>query len=266
MAKTSIGVVGCGNMGGAILKGLALKVGYELYGWTRTMSRLEEFETLGVHRTSGIEDLARKSRFIILAVKPCQLEEVLAPLSAADLKDRVVVSVAAGVSLATLAKYVKGACPVVRCMPNTPAVCGKGVFALAFAENVAKENRELLRGVFAELGMCLELEESKFTAFSALIGAGPAYVFDLMEGMVMAGVTLGFTHAQSREMVEALFEGCAVMATENRSQHLTALRDAVCSPAGLTIAGVNSMGEDAISAKLLKAVLVANERGREMEK
>ena len=111
----------------------------------------------------------------------------------------------------------------------------------------------------------VELTEEQFTPFSALIGAGPAYVFDLMEGLVMAGVTLGFSHAQSRSMVTELFAGCAKMAAENPAEHLMAMRDNVCSPAGLTIAGVNAMNEEGLSAKLGRAVLKANERGREME-
>ena len=150
-------------------------------------------------------------------------------------------------------------------MPNTPAMVSRGVFALCFDKKAGEKEKECVKGIFADLGLCLELTEEQFTPFSALIGAGPAYVFDLMEGLVMAGVTPGFSHAQSRSMVTELFAGCAKMAAENPAEHLMAMRDNVCSPAGLTIAGVNAMNEEGLSAKLGRAVLKANERGREME-
>ena len=117
-----------------------------------------------------------------------------APLGANDIlltADTVVISVAAGISIARLQAAVAGRCPVVRCMPNTPALVGKGVFALCFDDKVPAESKEDILRFFSQLGVCLELPESRFTAFSALIGAGPAYVFGMMQGLVQAGVTVG---------------------------------------------------------------------------
>lgn len=265
MAVCSVGVLGCGNMGGAILKGLAATGRYSLYGWTRTMSRLDPLLELGVQAAKSADDLLGKSSVLILGVKPYQIVDVLESLDETLLAGKIVVSIAAGTSMKTLQKATKGRCTVVRCMPNTPAMVSRGVFALCFDEKAGAAERECVQGIFAELGLCIELAESQFTAFSALIGAGPAYVFDLMEGLVMAGVTLGFGHAASRSMVTELFAGCAKMAAANPKEHLIAMRDNVCSPAGLTIAGVNAMNEEGLSARLGRAVLKANERGREME-
>ena len=117
----------------------------------------------------------------------------------------------------------------------------------------------------AKFGAFVELPENKFTAFSALIGAGPAYVFAMMQGLVQAGVTLGFTHAQSRQMVTALFAGSARMAEQDASP-LGQLRDNVCSPGGLTIAGVNVLDRAGLTGLLVDAVLAADARGAEMER
>ena len=151
-------------------------------------------------------------------------------------------------------------------MPNTPALVAKGVFAFSFEDSrLSEEQKRDILDIFSALGQCFEVPESRFTAFTSLIGAGPAYLFDLMEGMVQAGVTLGFQHADCRRMVAALFEGCGRMALENSDTHLMALRDNVCSPAGTTIVGVNCMDEDGLAGKLAKAVFAANRRGIEME-
>ena len=190
----NIGCIGCGNMGGAILGGLAKSgKGYALCGNTRTMKRMDSLVKLGVEPLWSAADVARKSRYVVLAVKPYQVEAVLSGMKGALSADNVLISIAAGVSLDTLKKFSGGVCPVVRCMPNTPALVAKGVFAFSFEDSrLSEEQKRDILDIFSALGQCFEVPESRFTAFTSLIGAGPAYLFDLMEGMVQAGVTLGF--------------------------------------------------------------------------
>lgn len=262
----SIGCVGCGNMGGAILAGLAASsLDCTLYGHTRTAARMAPLEAAGVTRLDSARELARKARYVVMAVKPYQIEALLAEMAPEFGPDTVVISVAAGISIARLQAAVGGRCPVVRCMPNTPALVGKGVFALCFDDKVPAAAKEDILSFFSQLGVCLELPEARFTAFSALIGAGPAYVFGMMQGLVQAGVTLGLGRKECRDMVAALFEGSAVMAARSDTP-LMELRDQVCSPGGLTIAGVNVLDRAGLSGLLVDAVLAADQRGREMEK
>ncbi len=267
--KKEIGCIGCGNMGGAIMAGLArqeaLWEGWGLAACSRTAARLAPLEELGVVACSSSAELAARSRYIVVAVKPYQMDAVLRELAPHICADHVVISVAAGISMAALRESLGQACAVVRCMPNTPARVGKGVFGLCFDDPaLTPEARADIHALFAALGVCVELPEARFTAFSALIGAGPAYVFAMMQGLVQAGATLGFTWAQSREMVAALFEGSARMAAQETTP-LTQLRDDVCSPGGLTIAGVNALDRAGINGLLVDAVLAADARGREME-
>ena len=263
----SIGCIGCGNMGGAILGGLAQSgKDVKLYGHTRTMSRLDALETQGVVKVARAEDLPSQCRYVVLAVKPYQAKDVLSQIKESLTPANVIISICAGLSLATLKEASGGRCPVVRCMPNTPALVGEGVFAFSFEDSaLAPADREAILSAFASLGQCVEVPEARFTAFTSLIGAGPAYLFDLMEGMVQAGVALGFQHRDCRAMVAQLFAGCGRMALQRPSVHLMQLRDDVCSPAGTTIAGVNRMDADGLAGKLAQAVFAANDRGREME-
>ena len=269
-----IGCVGCGNMGGAILAGLARSAGhsqgqtdaYALCGYNRTASRMRPLEEAGVQVMTSPLAVAENADIIILAVKPYQMREVVGQLRPALDANKVLVSVAAGITSNSLAQWAENACPVVRCMPNTPALVGMGVFALCLEDPKLSQNcKQSLLQVFGTLGQCVELAEEKFTAFSALIGAGPAYVFAMMQGLVQAGVTLGFTHAQSRQMVTALFAGSARMAEQDASP-LGQLRDNVCSPGGLTIAGVNVLDRAGLAGLLVDAVLAADARGAEMER
>lgn len=269
-----IGCVGCGNMGGAILAGLARSAGhsqgqtdaYALCGYNRTASRMRPLEEAGVQVMTSPLAVAENADIIILAVKPYQMREVVGQLRPALDANKVLVSVAAGITSNSLAQWAENACPVVRCMPNTPALVGMGVFALCLEDPKLSPNcKQSLLQVFGTLGQCVELAEEKFTAFSALIGAGPAYVFAMMQGLVQAGVTLGFTHAQSRQMVTALFAGSARMAEQDASP-LGQLRDNVCSPGGLTIAGVNVLDRAGLAGLLVDAVLAADARGAEMER
>jgi len=262
-----IGCIGCGNMGGAILGGLAGKGSkYELCGHTRTMSRMDPLVALGVRPMASAVEVVKASRYVVLGVKPYQIVDVIGSIKDALTPDHVLISIAAGTSIATLKKACDGICPVVRCMPNTPALVGAGVFALCYEDESLEETaKEEIKSFFDELGESFILPENKFTPFTSLIGAGPAYLFDLMEGMVQAGVTLGLQHADARKMVAALFAGCGRMALANEKTHLIQLRDNVCSPAGTTIVGVNRMDADGLAGKLAQAVFAANDRGKEME-
>jgi len=260
--------VGCGNMGSAILLGLKERLngqGHVFCGCNRSREKLLPLQERDVELLDDALSLAQRCDVIVLAVKPYQAEAVLESMLPALASGKIVISVAAGLSLACLRTAVQGCCPVVRCMPNTPALVGQGIFAFCFEDSLLRhEDKSLVLGIFSALGLCLELEESSFAAFSALIGAGPAYVFAMMQGLVQAGVSLGFSWKESRRMVTALFAGSAQMAGLSAAP-LMQLRDEVCSPGGLTIAGVNHLDRKGLTGILVDAVLAAAVRGREME-
>ncbi len=261
----TLGCIGCGNMGAAILGGLSKNDSLSLMGYDPKAENLAPLQATGIEAAKDIEHLVINSSTIILAIKPYLVEKILGQIAPLLTADKTIISVAAGISMKTLQQGVQGKCAVVRCMPNTPALVSAGIFAFCCEDPALDEKRkDMIFSLFKNIGMCMELPEEKFTAFSAFIGAGPAYAFHLMNALVQAGVTLGFSREESRTMVEQLFDGSVRMAKAS-VQNLTELRDNVCSPAGLTIAGVNYMERTAVNGHIVDAVLAANARGKEME-
>ncbi len=266
----TIASVGCGNMGFAIMGGLAKSCSCTLLAYDPNSATHQPLKDVGIRLCDDVSSMVRMSDIIIVAVKPHQVPKVLADVAPSLTADKLVLSIAAGVGMSTLRNSIDHVCPVVLCMPNTPALVGAGVFALCFEDTALRaEQKSIVLELFQGLGLCFELPEKQFTAFAALIGAGPAYVFHFMNALVQAGVTLGFSRVEARAMVDALVAGSATMSEhmfEQAGSPLIHLRDQVCSPAGLTIAGVNHMERKAVSGHVVDAVLEAYKRGQEMER
>lgn len=263
-AGLRVGCIGCGAMGGALLSGL-IGHGLVLSGYNRTPARLDPLKALGVTPRETIADLVRQADVILLGVKPAgvlpALREGLEELTA----DKVVVSIAAGVPMSALLDAVAGRAAVARCMPNTPARVGSGIFALCLEDPcLGKERGQTIIDLFSILGVSIPLPEYRFSAFTALVGCGPAYVFHFMDALAEAGVTLGFSRREAIHLVKELVLGSARLASET-GEHPALLREEVCSPAGTTIAAINHMDRTALRGHIIDAVLAAyqrEERGR----
>jgi pyrroline-5-carboxylate reductase len=257
------GFIGLGNMGGAIARGLAAGGGFSLHGFdpSEGMCR-KSADIMTIHQSA--RELAGNSDYVLVAVKPQVMRPVLTDLAPALGPETCLVSIAAGVTLAQLVAWSGGRCPVVRVMPNTPAMVGKGVYALCFDhELVDAACRRTIEDTFASIGQAHVLSEKLFDAYTGLIGSGPAYVYAFMEGLIDAGVTLGLTRAQASSMVAGLVSGSALMA-EAEGAHPTLLKEMVTSPGGTTIAGLNALDEHRFKFAISQAVLAAARRSREL--
>lgn len=260
-----IGCIGCGHMGGAIMGGLADRTKYTLHGYNRSPQKLEPLVAKGLKAETDMGALVRACDVIIVAVKPYLVEKVLRQVQKYLTKDKLLISVAAGITSGFLSDAVQSLCPVVRVMPNTPALVGAGVFALCFEDpSLLPTQKTLVTELFSHLGEAIEMPEKNFVAFTALVGAGPAYVFHFMNAVVQAGVTMGFPRAEALRMVLALFDGSVRMAAASEYS-LTDLRDQVCSPGGITIEAVNHLDRTAVRGNIIDAVLMAAKRGEQLE-
>lgn len=263
-----IGCIGCGNMGSAILKGFAARLDeneWRLCGYNRSPEKMLALKEQGIDTMPAIPDLVNQSDIVIVAVKPAQAAEVIKQIKPHLTPQKTLISVMAGVQLGTLRSLAGNKCALARCMPTTTALVGRGIFAFCFDEVNFTRLRQLeLLELFDTIGYCVEIGENRFTDFSALIGAGPAYVFAVMQGLMQAGLTLGFPQELSRKMLTELFAGSAELAAR-QSKNFMQLRDDVCSPGGLTIAGINVLDRAGISGLLVDAVQAAADRGRAME-
>lgn len=252
-----IGCIGCGNMGSAILNGLSQLSEIHLFGYNRTRSRLAPLEEKGVTAVDSIPAIAELSDLLIIGVKPYLVKQVLTEALPALRPQTVILSIAAGISLADLKNDIQNHCAVVRVMPNTPALVNAGSFALALDDPaLCSADRQACIDLFSSLGQVLVLPEEKFSAFTALIGCGPAYVFHFMDALAEAGVTLGFTRQEALELVTQLTLGSAKLAALPGS-HPALLREQVCSPAGVTIEAMNHLDRTAVRGHLIDAVLAA---------
>jgi len=264
--ELSIGCIGCGNMGGAILAGLAERAGHTLYGYDTDRERMRPLIAKGVRAVADMTSLVRGAGMIVVALKPHLVEPVLREIKPHLKPQNLLFSVAAGVSLTRLQEAVDGACPVVRVMPNTPALVGAGVFALCLDDPALKQDQKnAALELFASIGTVVDLPDEKMNAFTALIGAGPAYVFYMMQSLSQAAVTLGFTQAEAARLVNALFAGSTKLAQDSGAGHAE-LQDRVCSPGGVTICGINYMDRRGMRGHIVDAVLAAYMRGLDLEK
>lgn len=259
-----LGVLGCGNMGGAILRGWAgcpdLAGQISLYAYDKRPASCAGDKITIVNSEA---ELAREADWLLLAVKPQYMAEALRPMRAELNANKLLISIAAGLGIERI-KELGGVCPVVRVMPNTPAMVGQGVFGLCFDDpDVSAEQKAWVEKLFAALGLTLTMPEARFNAFTALSGGGPAYIYYFLDALVEAGVTLGFTRTEASSVVLALAKGSAALAEES-GLPLTALREQVCSPGGTTIEATNHFDRKALRGHIVDALTLACEKGKKL--
>lgn len=262
--KYEIGFIGCGNMGGALARAVAKSLAPEqivLCDQNEEKAAALAGE-LGA-KTADICEVAESCRFVVLGVKPQVLKETVASI-AAILKERTgltVISMAAGVSTETLQAYLGFSCPLIRIMPNTPATLGEGV--ILYTANGADESAvAAFRTYFARAGMIDEIEESKIDAASALSGCGPAFAYIFAEALADAAVECGLPRDKALAYAARTLAGAARMVEEFGNP--AALKDAVCSPGGTTIAGVHALENAGFRAAAMDAVTAAYRRTLEL--
>ncbi|MFA7165564.1 MAG: pyrroline-5-carboxylate reductase [Desulfoplanes sp.] len=260
-----VGVIGLGNMGGAIVKGLAGTPELQLAGYTpngETGRRLAQ--ACGMTFCESAAAVCAQSDFVILGVKPQLVRSVVQEIAAELSPDTCLISIAAGISLKKITQWSGPECAVALVMPNTPAIVGAGVFGVCLDhDRLTPEQKQGVVKIFSILGQAHVLAESQFDAFTGLIGSGPAYVMYFMEALIDAGVTQGILRSQATEMVKGLFSGTVKMCIEQDAS-ISQLRDMSTSPAGTTMAGLNAMDKHGVRYGLLNCVEKATKRSREI--
>jgi pyrroline-5-carboxylate reductase len=263
----TLGVIGVGNMGAALVRGI-VSAGVlppeSVTVFDAAPGRADALALdLGVHAATSNTEVATRSEYLLLAVKPGMVATVLREIDAALTDEQVVVSIAAGVTLSRLAAMLSHAAPaLVRVMPNTPALVGAGMLAVA-APGVPAARVEGLQRLLAPLGRVVSVEESMMDAVTGLSGSGPAYVFVMIEALADGGVAAGLSRPVALELAAQTVLGGAKMVLET-GQHPAALKDMVASPGGTTIAGLAALEASGFRAALMAAVREATRRSREL--
>ncbi len=260
----SVGTVGAGNMAEAILRGL-LRAGMkpdQLMASDPDPSRREHVaRELGVRATESNAEVARVSELVVLAVKPAQVEAAVGDLPRDG--GPLYVSIVAGLTLASLRRQLGSRARIVRVMPNTPALIGSGISALANDTGLATEDVERASAVLEAVGRVVRVPEACMDAVTGLSGSGPAYVYLFIEALTEAGVREGLSAAVARELAVETVLGAARLVRES-GEHPALLREKVTSPGGTTIAGLSALEQGGLRATVLEAVRAATARSHEL--
>ncbi|CCO24297.1 pyrroline-5-carboxylate reductase [Maridesulfovibrio hydrothermalis] len=262
-----VGFIGTGNMGAAIIRGMAGDENITLLGSDLNKTALKALaEETGLIQCDSPRDLAKDSDFIVLAVKPQHAPAVLEEIAPELDESKCVISIAAGLTVSKLKDSCENRCPVVRVMPNTPALVNAGVFAVCLDDaHLSDEQSSFSREMFGPLGDVYVLAENQFDTFTGVIGSGPAYVFYFIEAMIESAVELGLPRDQATLMVEKLFEGSTKLAKES-NLHISQLREMVTSPGGTTVQALVHLDRTATRANIIDAVRKSFEKSIELGK
>jgi len=264
-----LGIVGAGNMAEAIARSV-IRAGVirkeEMVAADVSGARREIFQKqIGVRAVERNEEAVREAKMILLSVKPQQMREVLGGIGGVISGEVLIISIAAGISSGFIEKNLGGgkSWRVIRAMPNTPMLMGKGMVALAKGKNASEEDLVSARRIFEAGATVLELDESKMDAVTAMSGSGPAYFFYLVEQMARAGITLGLTPQEAQVLATRTCIGAAAM-LEGSKERPEELRKKVTSPGGTTQAAIELMESKQMGETLVAAIRRAAERSREL--
>lgn len=224
---------------------------------------LKYVKELGVNTTQDNKELVFKSRLIVLAVKPNIICPVLQEVSEKVTKDKIIVSIAAGIPTASIEQELPAGSRVVRVMPNTPALVLAAASVVAPGQCADPDDVEIVVELLSCIGICEVGTESILDAVTGVSGSGPAYAFTAIEALSDGGVKMGLPRDLATKLAAQTLLGAAKMVLEN-NQHPSVLKDQVCSPGGTTIAAVHKLEQAGFRAALMDAVEAATLKAREL--
>lgn len=262
-----IGFIGLGNMakamlGGMLSKGIASKE--DFIGSAKTQETLNGIkEKYGVETTPDNTVVAKSADILFLAVKPQFFNEVLPQIRAFLKKDALIVSIAAGKTIADIELLLGQDIKLVRCMPNTPALVGEGCTGVCRNGKVSDEEMEKCMSLLESFGLAQEVPEGLIDAVSGVSGCSPAYVFMFLEALADGAVEAGMPRKQAYTFAAQAVMGSAKLMLET-GKHPGELKDMVTSPAGTTIEGVRILEERAFRGAVIDAVRASVERNKKM--
>ncbi len=265
MAEKKFGFIGCGNMGGAILTGAMEKgvlQGANTIIYDALPAVMEKFADHGVAMAKNSVDLCDKADIILLAVKPQYLPALLQEIGPA-LKDKCVISIAAGKRTEYLKSAIKNPCRVLRVMPNTPVMVYEGAMVLCSDNDLTMEEWELTDNLFGALGIVEWVPEDLFDAVVGLSGSGPAYAAMFIEALADGGVREGLPRKTAYRLAAQTVLGTAKLIL-GKEVHPGALKDMVSSPGGTTIEGCLALEVGGMRAAVMQSVSASAQKSRKL--
>lgn len=256
-----IGFIGTGHMGGSLATILGKGSKDEILLCNRTKEKAERLaRAIGPNaRLATIEEIAEKSDYVFLGVKPKDLDDLLSVLPRLN---GVAVSMVAGVALAEIEPFLQGA-PLLRILPNTPVAVGKGFTLVCFDDSFTKAEKDAFFSWFAPTGKAVEVEEDKLNPGGVITGSAPAYLDYFIDALIRAGMEIGLNESEATEYVLSMCEGAVALAKES-GKSPGRLGEEVCSPGGSTIEGVKVLLSEGLYDTVAKATKATYEKNKKM--
>lgn len=267
LAKKTLAVVGVGKLGEALISGLLKNsslAASDITGSVGKATSIERVEKkLGIKVSQDNKETVAGKDIILLAVKPQNMDRVLKELKDTITPKQLVISVAASVTSSFVQERLKDGVPVVRAMPNTPSVINAGMAGLCAGVHANADQIAMAEAIFKCVGETVFVDESLMDAVTALSASGPAYLYVVVESLAEAGVKLGIPRETATLLAAQTMFGAAKMVLDSKA-HPAMLKDTVTTPAGCTIDGLMELEEGKLRVTLIKAVVKAAERAREL--
>lgn len=259
-----VAILGCGRIGEALLTGLLGAGWTDIVVTTKSEAHAAELrERHGVDASTDNAAATRKASLVVVAVKPQDIDSLLAEIGPLLTPEQTVLSIAAAIPTAQIEARIADGVPVVRAMPNAPSTVHEGMAGICAGAHAGEESLALAEDALAHLGRVVRVPESAMDAVTALSGSGPAYFALLAEAMIEAGILLGVSREISTTLVVQTMLGTAKQ-LRDRGMHPVELRESVTSPGGTTIAAIRELEQAGVRAALLNAVQAAMTRAGEL--
>ncbi len=263
----SVAVIGVGNMGSALVRGMILRAKFSKEQITICDLDEKKVETLvvdlGVKFVSSAREAVKKTDLIILAAKPQAFPKLLSEISNFLNVNQTIMSIAAGVTTASIEQKIGKQIPVVRVMPNLPALIGKGVSVYCRGLFTSDIDTNRSKAILMSVGKTIEATESLLDPVTALSGTGPAYIFHTMEAMIQSGIEMGIDKEIAIDLVQQTVLGSAQLAIKSE-RNITSLREDVTSKGGTTEAAISYLRKKQYSDIVVNAILEAEKRSQEL--
>lgn len=268
LSDETVAVIGAGNIGRALIGGMIgsdLVAADQVIATRRTESALDEMaeEFPGLRTTTDNVAAVQDASLVILTIKPQSRAEVVTEIRDDLTRDVLVVSVLAGITTERLQLAFGQDQPVIRAMPNTPALVDAGATALSAGTYATDDHLAKAQAIFEAVGNVVTVPEQHMDAVTGLSGSGPAYVYMFIEALTDAGVKQGLSRSESAQLAAQTVYGAAKLALET-GKHPAILRDEVTTPGGTAIAAVSSLEQHGLRTMLINAVGTATDRSREL--
>ena len=258
-----IAIIGAGKMGEALLAGLLAKdhsPGEVLVTEPREEHAAELRTRYGVETVPAV-DAAKRAHTLLLALKPQDMLALLDEIAPHLSEERLVISVAAGLTTLVLESHLPSGVPVVRAMPNTPALMGRGMTAISGGAHTEPSHLERAEELLGTVGEVIRVGEEHMDTVTAISGSGPAYFYFIAETMIEAGVAMGMPRATAQRLVGQTITGAAAM-LDGSGEHPVVLREAVTSPGGTTAAALRELERHGVRTAFTDAIEAARDRSR----